>query len=63
MRSKQRGKVGFDMMHAIRSAQAVSRRHDAPVMPVFRAISNAVRFYFAQLFFGFWSFVFMPTPI
>ncbi len=61
MRIKQRGKVGIDMKRDIRSTQSVSRRRGACVAPVSRAVSSAVRFTFAQLFFCiFW---FTPTPI
>ena len=48
------------MKREIRIAQSVSRQ-DTPVMSAAYNPSNAVRFFFAQLFFGFFSFT--PIPI
>ena len=59
MRIKHRGKVGFDMKREIRSTQPVSRR----AMPSAMSVNIAVRFSFAQLFFGIFGFWFAPRPI
>jgi hypothetical protein len=59
MRIKHRGKVGIDMKRAIRSTLTVSRRP----LSVTVSANNAVRFTFAQLFFGIFGFWFTPMPI
>jgi len=55
MRIKQTGKVGKAMKREIRASQPVSRL----AMPSAMSVNNAVRFIFAQLFFG--MFWFTPT--
>lgn len=47
------------MKREIRSTQSVSRRAVSCVM----SANNAVRFIFAQLFFGVFGFWFTPVPI
>ena len=59
MRIKHRGKVGKDMKRDIRATQSVSRLAMSSVM----FANNAVRFIFAQLFFGIFGFLFMTKPI
>ena len=59
MRIKHTGKVGIDMKREIRSTQSVSRRAVSCVM----SANSAVRFIFAQLFFGVFGFWFTPVPI
>ena len=59
--SIKRERWEIDMKREIRLSQSVSRRQDTPVMSAANNPSNAVRFFFAQLFFGFFSFT--PIPI
>ena len=59
MRIKYRGKVGNDMKHETRRELSVSRRDMCSRM----SIVNAVRFTFAQLFFGNFGFLFTSIPI
>jgi len=59
MRIKHRGKVGIVMKREILSARSVSRL----AMPSVMSANNAVRFIFAQLFFGIFGFWFTPIPI
>ena len=57
MRIKHRGKVGIDMKRETRTAMSASRRAMSSAM----SAHNAVRFTFAQLFFGIFGFT--PLPI
>lgn len=61
MRTKQRGKVGLDMKRAVYSTQNVSLRCNTLALSAVCAAFDAVRFTFAQLFFGILGFT--PTPI
>ena len=56
MRIKRREEVGI-MKSEIRSTRTVS----LPAMSRAMSVNNAVRFFFAQLFFGFIRF--SPTPV
>ena len=59
MHIKQRGEVGIDMKREIRSTRSVSRLTMSSAM----SVNIAVRFFFAQLFFGIFDFWFTPVPI
>jgi len=47
------------MKREIRSTQSAACRNMSSAM----SVNNAVRFIFAQLFFGIFGFLFMPIPI
>ena len=57
MRIKHTGKVGIDMKREPSTAMSASRRAMSSAM----SAHNAVRFTFAQLFFGIFGFT--PLPI
>jgi hypothetical protein len=57
---KATGKVGNSMKRHHHNNHAVSRLAVCRVAETMYVNNNAVRFFFAQLFFGFW---FTPLPI
>ena len=59
MPNKYREEVGIIMKREIRSTHSVS----LPAMSRAMSVNNAVRFFFAQLFFVFFGYWFTPMPI